>query len=128
MEGEKTKKRILIAEDDEMLMEIYKKKFENSDYELFFAKDGKEALESIKKNDPAVVLLDLVMPEMDGFKVLEMIKEDPKIKDVKIIIASNLSQGNEKEKALKLGASEFLIKSDHNLNELADKIKNYLEE
>jgi CheY-like chemotaxis protein len=127
MEGEKIKKRILIAEDDEMLMEIYKKKFEGSEYDLSFAENGQEALELIKKAKPKVVLLDLVMPEIDGFKVLEKIKEDSKIQDVNIIIVSNLSQETERERALKLGAKDFLIKSDHSPNELADKIKNYFE-
>lgn len=112
-----------MVEDDEMLSEIYQKKFGGGNYELFIAKNGREAIEKIKKHRPDLVLLDLVMPEMDGLEALTLIKKDPEIKDTKVIIASNLSQENEKQRALELGAADFLVKSNLDLGELAQKIE-----
>ncbi|MEA3273034.1 MAG: response regulator [Patescibacteria group bacterium] len=126
MEEENKKKKILIAEDDEMLVEIYKKKFGNGEYDLTVTTDGKETIDKIRKIKPDVVLLDLVMPELDGFEVIKLIKQDPETKNIKIIVTSNLGQESEKAKAIKLGANEFLIKADYDLNELADKVKDYL--
>jgi|AntAceMinimDraft_8_1070364.scaffolds.fasta_scaffold142416_1 CheY-like chemotaxis protein len=126
MDEENKKKKILIAEDDEMLVEIYRKKFGNGEYDLTVTTDGRETIDKIKKIKPDIVLLDLVMPELDGFKVIELAKKNPETKDVRIIVTSNLGQESEKAKAIKLGAAEFLIKADYDLNELADKVKSYL--
>ena len=126
MEENKTITKILIAEDDDMLAEIYKKKFEEGGYELIMVKDGKEAVTEVKRTKPNLVLLDLVMPEMNGFEALKAIKSDPQTKDVKVVITSNLSQEKERKEALELGATDFLVKSSYELGELAEKIKSYL--
>jgi CheY-like chemotaxis protein len=118
--------RIMIVEDDDMLVEIYRKKLSLEGYSVSVVRNGKEALSTLSKEKFDLVLLDLVMPEMDGFETLGEIKKIPQNQDLKIIITSNLSQENEKQKALDLGASGFLIKSNYDLNEFADKIKEFL--
>lgn len=126
MEATQTKKKILIVEDDEMLAEIYKKKFENQGYDLLIVRDGKEAVMQAKKKKPDLILLDLIMPEMDGFEALAALKGDEETKNIKVVITSNVSQEGEKKKAFDLGAADFLVKADFELNKLAEKIKGYL--
>lgn len=118
--------RIMIVEDDDMLVEIYHKKLSSEGHSVVVVRNGKEAVAAVKKGSFDLILLDLVMPEMDGFETLAAIKKIPSTQDLKIIITSNLSQENEKQKALELGASDFLIKSNYDLNEFADKIKEIL--
>lgn len=115
-----------MVEDDEMLVEIYQRKLMSEAYELIIARDGKEALDKTQKLKPNLVLLDLVMPEMDGFEALQKIKGDPETKHIKVVVASNLSQEDEKKKARDLGADDFIIKSNYDLSELAKKIESYL--
>jgi len=124
--AEEPKKKVLMVEDDEMLVEIYQRKLLSEAYELIIARDGKEALEKTQKLKPNLVLLDLVMPEMDGFEALQKIKGDPETKDIKVVVASNLSQEDEKKKARDLGADDFIIKSNYDLTELTKKIESYL--
>ena len=119
------KKKILIVEDDEMLIEIYKKKFEK-EYDLKIVSNGKEAIETAKEMQPELILLDLIMPEMDGFEALEKLKSEPATKNINVIVASNVSQDNDRERAKKLGALDFIVKSNFDLNELADRIQSYL--
>ncbi|MBU2025850.1 MAG: response regulator [Patescibacteria group bacterium] len=124
--NEHVKRKILIVEDDEMLIEIYKKKFEKGDFELIFVKDGKQAMREAKSKKPDLILLDLVMPEIDGFQALSFLKEDPETKDIKVVITSNISQESEKRKAMELGAADFLVKSNFDLSQLAEKIREYI--
>lgn len=118
--------KVLIAEDDQMLSEIYQKKFESAGFDVEIAKSGNETLKKIREFIPDLVMLDLVMPEKDGFDVLEKIKWDAKLKNTKVIVFSNLSQQEDIEKAEALGAEGFIVKSNFTPQEIVEKAKEVL--
>ncbi len=118
------KKTILIIEDDHFLQGLEAKKLEKAGYEVMTASDGTEALKVIEgSNSIDLILLDLLLPEVDGFTILKKIREDSKLLDIPVIIFSNLSEEKDIERATKLGISEFMVKSNFTLGELATKIK-----
>ncbi len=119
-------KKILIVEDDPMLVEIYSKKFTSEGFDTDTACSGAEAEEKVKDESFDLVLLDLVLPEADGFEVLKKIKEDPAINSLKVVVFSNLSQEEDKERASVLGADGFLTKSDYTPGEIVEHIKGLL--
>ena len=104
-------KKILLVEDDPFLIDIYSTKLTESGFKVFISKDGALVLEAAKKNKPDLIVLDIVLPHIDGWQILKQIKED-ELKEMKIIILSNLSQKEEVEKGISLGADKYLIKSD----------------
>ncbi len=111
-------KKVLVVEDDQFLANAYRIKFEKADLEVKISMDGEEALEVIKTFKPDVILLDLVMPKMDGFTVLEKLKSDVVTKDIKVVVASNLGQNEDVARAIKLGASGYVIKSDMSIADI----------
>lgn len=115
--------KILIVEDDPMLSEIYQMKLSSSGFEVFLAETGKQALEIIKKEKIDVVLSDLVMPEMDGFKLLKILRSGEYDPNIKIIMLSNLSQDDSRKEVLGLGANGFLAKSDFTPAEMVKEVK-----
>jgi DNA-binding response OmpR family regulator len=119
-------KKILIVEDDPMLVEIYSKKFISDGFDTDTAISGAEAEKKILAGKFDLVLLDLVLPEADGFEVLKKIKEDPAVRDTKVVVFSNLSQQEDKEKAALLGADDFLTKSDYTPGEIVEHVKEML--
>lgn len=125
-------KNILIVEDDPMIVEIYQKKFSEAGFKLSSVSNGKEILDAIKRNSPDLILLDLIMPGFDGFEVLGKIRADKSLAGMKVIIFSNLSQQENKDKAFKLGANGFLSKTDYEPKELVEEVvriaKQYEEE
>lgn len=122
----KVKIPILIIEDDKFLRELLSRKLENSGFSISVAIDGKEALKKIKEEEYKIILLDLVLPGIDGFEILRQIKKDPKASKVQVIILSNLGQQEEVEKGLKLGAADYLIKAHFTPDEIISKIENIL--
>lgn len=123
---EKNKYKVLVAEDDKFLAKAFKDKLEKEGFVVSVASDGNEALELLKKNQPDIMLLDLVMPIKDGFEVLEEIRLDPKIKKVPVIILSNLGQDSDIQKGKELGAVDYLIKADFTINDVVKKIKEHI--
>lgn len=119
-------KKILLVEDDKFLRELIAKKLKSSGYEVIEAIDGESAVIKAKELKPDLVLLDLILPGIDGFGILTKIKEDPDISKTPVIILSNLSQQEEVEKAIKLGAADFLIKAHFVPGEIIEKIKKIL--
>jgi len=115
--------KIIIVEDDPMISEIYQKKFSESDFEVLVADSGEQALELVKKNEVDLILLDLIMPKMDGFEVIKNIRSGNYNQKAKIIVFSNLSQKEDQDKAIKLGADGFIIKSDYTPSALIDEVK-----
>lgn len=115
-------KKILIVEDEELLLNLLKKKLEELNYEVLIAKDGIAGFRAIKENQIDLILLDVIMPKMGGFELLEKMGEDESIKKVPIIIISNSGQPVEIEKAKKLGANDWLIKTEFDPQEVVDKV------
>lgn len=115
--------KILIVEDDKFLREMITRKLDKEDYETIQAVDGKEGLERMREEKPDLVLLDLIMPGVGGFEVLEEAKKDPEIESIAIVILSNLGQKSEVERGLDLGAEDFLIKAHFTPREIIKKIQ-----
>jgi len=115
-------KKILIAEDDKFLASAYKLKLTKAGFEVMLASDGNEMLLMLKSFVPDLILLDLVMPVMDGFTTLGEIKLNEQYKKIPILVASNLGQKEDIDRAMELGASGFVVKSDMSLDDLINKI------
>lgn len=118
--------KIVLAEDEEMISTAYKEGFSYLGYDISIAWNGAEAIESITQSMPDILLLDVIMPIMNGFEALELIRSNPKFKKLPIIMLTNLSQPSDKEHAFSLGATDYLIKSDITLKELVARIKEVL--
>jgi len=116
-------KKILIVEDDKFLADIYKTKLEGEGFEVKTAKDGKEALKKLEKYIPDLLLLDIILPKIDGWEILERIKEREDLKNMKIIVLSNLSEKENIEKAIREGVVEYLVKAEYSPDEIVEKIK-----
>lgn len=115
--------KIVIVEDDPMIAEIYKKKFSESGFEVLMAVSGDEVLNLAKKEKIDIILLDLIMPKMDGFEVTKNLRSGNFDPNIKIIIFSNLNQAEDKEKAMNLGANGFIVKSSYNPSELVAEVQ-----
>ena len=121
-------KKILIIEDEEILLDLLKDKLEDFGYEIYSAKDGEEGLKAIRDIVPDLILLDIIMPKMSGFEVMEAMQKDPSIKDIPVIIISNSGQPVELDKAKQLGAKDWLIKTEFDPVEVIQKVKAILGE
>ncbi len=124
MENEKIK--ILIVEDDNFLRELVVKKMSDFGFDVLQAENGQKALEIAKKESLAIILLDLIIPEKDGFEVLEELKNDPRTQKVPVIILSNLGQKEEIQRGLNMGAADFLVKAHYTPDEILAKVKQIL--
>ncbi len=118
--------QILLVEDDPFLTEIYSQKLKKSGLKVEVIKDGQKALESLNKKMPDLLLLDIVLPRIEGWEVLRKIRKELKFKNLKIIVLSNLGQKEEVEKGLELGADKYLIKAHYTLSEVVEEIKKVL--
>lgn len=122
----KEKKKILLVEDDTFILEMYATKLLNFGYDVLTATDGEEALKIIKDKHPDFILLDLVLPSMDGFDVLKTIKKDAKTKSIPVVLLTNLGERKDVETGLKLGANDYLIKAHFTPSEVIEKIQNLI--
>jgi len=118
--------KILLAEDDKFISRAYKDGLERAGFDLILASDGEEAVSKIKTEKPDLVLLDIIMPLKNGFEVLEEVKKDPAMKDIPIIVLSNLGQDSDITKGRSLGAVDYLVKANFTMAEVVEKIKKYL--
>lgn len=116
-------KKIVWVEDDQFLNDIIARKLAATKCLFFHANGGEEALQIIAKENPDVVMLDIILSGMDGFEILGKIKSNPLTKDIPVILLSNLGQPDDLEKGKKLGAVKFLIKATVSLNEIIAEIK-----
>ncbi len=116
-------KRILIVEDDKFLRELIVKKLSNEGYEVIEAADGEQGLQKIKEEKPDLVLLDLILPGIDGFEVLAQKREDPFAASIPVIVLSNLGQKEDVDKGLNLGATDYLIKAHFTPGEIIEKVR-----
>jgi DNA-binding response OmpR family regulator len=116
-------KKILIIEDEESLLDMYKSRFEKAGYQVLTANDGKSGIEIIQKQRPDLVILDILMPEMDGYETIKKIRKNAQIKKIPILVLSNLGQPDEINKALKLGADDYVVKTEVTPTELFNKVE-----
>ena len=116
-------KTILLVEDDPFLIDIYTTKFKEAGFSVEVASDGEEGLRKLNEEKFDLLVLDIVLPQIDGWEILRKIKNK---KDLKIIVLSNLGQKGEVEKGLKLGATKYLIKAHYTPSQVVDEIKEVL--
>lgn len=119
--------KVLIVEDDEPLLDLYDKKFTSSGYKVVKADDGAKGVEMATSEIPDIVLLDLMLPVMNGFEVLKKLKKDDKTKDIPVVILSNYGEMPNITEGMLNGAAEYLIKVEHTPEEVVDVIKDVLE-
>ncbi|OGH69835.1 MAG: hypothetical protein A2754_02225 [Candidatus Magasanikbacteria bacterium RIFCSPHIGHO2_01_FULL_47_8] len=120
-------KLILLIEDDPFLSEIYSTKFKDAGFETELARDSVFGISKAKEKRPALILLDIVMPDMDGFELLKSIKKDAQIKDIPVVILSNLGEEENVKKGLSLGAEAYYIKAHYTPTEVVAKVRELLE-
>lgn len=118
--------KILVVEDDRFLASAFRAKLVKSGFEVRIAYDGVEGLDALNDWLPDLIVLDLVMPEMDGFGFLEVIKQQEVLRSLPIIVMSNLGQQSDIDKALALGANNYISKSELSIGEIVDEVKKYL--
>jgi len=119
-------KKILIIEDDEFLSQLISKKISEEGFAVSLAIDGEDGIKKIEKGMPDLILLDLLLPKIDGFEVLSRIKSDPATSPIPVVILSNLGKEEEINKGLKLGATDYLVKAQLTPEEIVEKIKSVL--
>ena len=118
--------KILIVEDDEFLRSLAAKRLEKEGYSVLTATDGTSGLKLAGEEAPAIILLDLLLPGMSGYEVLEKLRATESTKSTPVIVFSNLGQKEDVEKAKGLGANDFLIKANFTLDDVVVKIQEYL--
>lgn len=121
------KKYILVVEDENTLAFALKKKLESSGYTVNVAMDGKEALNKVGQEKPDLILLDLILPIMDGFSVLKELKNTPKYENIPVIVLTNLSSDEDVADVLNAGGTDYFIKTEHSLDDIIIAVKNKFE-
>lgn len=116
------KKTILLVEDDAFVSDIYQTKLGQEGFHVVAAENGVEALKMLEKNIPNLILLDIIMPYMDGMELLGKLKEKKEWREIPVILLTNLSDKEKVEEALKMGANDYLIKSHFTPSEVVNKI------
>ncbi|HSX01848.1 MAG TPA: response regulator [Candidatus Saccharimonadia bacterium] len=117
---------ILIAEDDALMSRLYQKIFGFEGYTVEMAADGQEALDKARTVKPTLILLDVMMPKLNGLEALDKLKADPETKAVPVVMLTNLAGQQDAETALAKGAVKYIIKSEHEPKEVADMVKEIL--
>jgi len=120
-------KKILVVEDDAAVQQVLKSSLEKEGYAVETASDGVEGLEMVRKAMPDLVLLDIMMPKKDGITVLREMKADDKIRDIPVIILTNLTAGDKVAEAMQLDTFDYLVKAYYSLEDVTRKVKEHLE-
>ena len=118
--------KILIIEDDPLMRRLYQKIFTFEKYEVESAEDGEEGLEKARKVKPTLILLDVMMPKMNGLQVLEKLKADPDLKKIPVVMLTNLAGQKDAETALAKGAVKYIVKSEYQPKQVSDMVKGVL--
>lgn len=120
------KSKILITEDDVFLINIYATKFEKSGYDVLIAENGEKGVAVVSKTIPDIILLDILMPKMNGLEFLEYLKKHDDFKSIPVILLTNLSQKDDVKKGLSLGAVDYLVKAHFMPSEVVAKVEDIL--
>ncbi|HEX9722349.1 MAG TPA: response regulator [Candidatus Paceibacterota bacterium] len=118
--------KIFLVEDDPLLMDIYTTKFKQAGFDVEVIESGERVSERVKEEQPDLILLDIVLPRVDGWDILRQLKQEEKTKSIPVIILSNLGQKEEIAKGLELGATSYLIKAHYTPSEIVEEIKKLL--
>lgn len=119
-------KKILLVEDDEMLHTMYTQKFTKEGYDVKSGYNGAEGVTLAESEKPDVILLDIIMPKMDGFAALKKIKKNAATANIPVILLTNLGQEEDIRKGKELGAADYFIKANHTPQEVVDKVKSII--
>ncbi len=120
------KTKVLIVEDEQTLLDMYSLKLSKENFEVIKAADGQEGLEKAKSEKPDIILLDIMLPKIDGFQVLKNLREMKGFKNVPIIMLTNLGQNEDKQKGKQLGATDYLVKADTTPTDVVEKINSLI--
>lgn len=120
------KAKILFVDDDNFLRKVYKSELTEQGYEVILAADGEEGLEKAQITDPDLIILDMIMPQKNGFEVLMELQKNPATQNTPVIILSNLGQEDDIKKGLDLGAVDYLVKDNITLSTIVEKVEQYL--
>lgn len=118
---------VLIVEDEEFLVRALKDNLTSEGSTVSIAMDGEAVFDEVRKRKPALILLDLLLPKKNGFDVLKELKASPEWQLIPVIVLSNLGEDSEIKRALELGASDYFVKSQHPIQEVIEKVKEYLQ-
>jgi len=121
-------KKILFIEDESALQKTLSDYLKKEGYEVISALDGESGLRLAQTQKPDLILLDLILPKMDGFEVLRKLMENPETKEIPVIILTNLERMEDISRALELGAKTYLVKANYTLKEVTEKVKQTLGE
>ena len=124
--SEEKKGNLLVVEDDEFISAIYSKKLSLEGYAVRLAENGERALSMMREEKPDLVLLDIIMPVKDGFETLREMRADEKLRDIKVVVLSNLSEDKEMSQTRELGAIDYLVKANIAVSDLSAKVVGYL--
>ena len=119
-------KTILLAEDDPFIIDIYSNHFKKEGFEVDIAVDGQMALEKIQNHIPDILLLDIILPKMDGWKLLKELRSNAATKNVKVFVISNLNQQDHADDIVNLGVTKFFLKVETNPEEITTAIREVL--
>ncbi len=122
----KEKDIILLVEDDEFLRRMYSTKLETEGFGVLAAEDGEKALDLVNLSTPKLALVDILMPKMDGFEFIEKIKSVQTLRNIPVIVLTNLSNPEDVKKAKNLGAVEYIVKANYLPSEVVEIIKKYI--
>jgi len=119
-------KKVLLVEDDQMIVDMYKLRLEEDGFTVIITDKGSEALEIAGKEKPDIILLDIILPEIDGFAILRSLKAESSTKDIPVLLLTNLSQETDQQKGIQLGAAGYFVKAQHTPADIMNEIKNIL--
>jgi DNA-binding response OmpR family regulator len=120
------KKKILLVEDDNALAEVYRSRLELEGFDVKRVANGELALSTAQEFKPDLIVLDAMMPKINGFDVLDIIRNSPELANVRVVMLTALSQLKDKERAKELGADDYLVKSQVVISDVVDRIKHHL--
>lgn len=120
------KKKILIVEDDNFLQKALSYSLQENNFDIVSATDGEQAIELAKKENPDLILLDIILPKKDGFEVMEELKANPETNNIPVVFITNLGQRDDVKKGLELGAVGYIIKAHFKITDIVDKINEVL--
>lgn len=118
--------KIMIVDDDQKLCDLYRSVFTAQGYKVLLAQNGEEALSKVTEEKPDLILLDIMMPNIHGLHILDIIKATPEVSNTKVIMLTALSDDQTREKALEYGAADFIVKSETSMGEVLERVQKVL--